>query len=124
MKIPQRRREFAFLYSCGSHKRILRVKHVHILSVHEGESHHNLPKAALGNDDFVRIDLNGDVLQPGDRRTTTILILSFHAKEGQAGSWPTLPGKQVGAGPLEMEKEAIKGMVVRVSKDHTGAALH
>uniref|UniRef100_A0A8C6XVQ0 Uncharacterized protein n=1 Tax=Naja naja TaxID=35670 RepID=A0A8C6XVQ0_NAJNA len=69
-------------------------------------------------------DLNGDVLQPRDRRTTTILILGFHAKEGQAGSWPTLPGKQVGAGPLEMEKKAVEGMVVRISKDHTRAALH
>lgn len=88
------------------------------------EPHHNFSKAAFGNDNLVGVNLNRDVLQPGNCRSASVFILGFHAKERQVGSRPALPSQEVGARPLEVEEEAIKSVVVRVSKHHTSAALH
>lgn len=53
-----------------------------------------------------------------------MLVLGLHAEEGEAGSLQTLSGQQVGTGALEVEEEAIKRVVVRLSKHHARAGLH
>lgn len=53
-----------------------------------------------------------------------MLILGLHTEEGEAGSLQTLSGQQVGTGALEVEEEAIEGVVVGLPKHHARAGLH
>lgn len=53
-----------------------------------------------------------------------MLVFGLHTEEGEAGSLQTLSGQQVGTGALEVEEEAIKGVVVRLPKYHARAGLH
>lgn len=53
-----------------------------------------------------------------------MFVFGLHAEEGEAGSLQTLSGQQVGTGALEVEEEAIKSVVVWLSKHHTRAGLH
>jgi len=81
-------------------------------------------KAALWEDNLVRVDLHKNVPQPGDGGAASVLILGLHVEVGQLGAWPALPGEEVGAGTLEVKEEAIEGVVVWISEHHAGAALH
>lgn len=70
------------------------------------------------------VNLNRDILQPGDGRSSSVFVLGFHTKERQVGSWPALPSKKIGARSLEVEEESVKSVVMRVSEHHARAALH
>uniref|UniRef100_A0A669Q500 Uncharacterized protein n=1 Tax=Phasianus colchicus TaxID=9054 RepID=A0A669Q500_PHACC len=87
-------------------------------------SYLGFPKAALWEDNLMRVDLHKNVPQPGDGGAASVLILGLHVEVGQLGAWPALPGEEVGAGTLEVKEEAIEGVVVRISEHHAGAALH
>lgn len=87
-------------------------------------SYLGFPKAALWEDNLVRVDLHKNVPQPGDGGAASVLILGLHVEVGQLGAWPALPGEEVGAGTLEVKEEAIEGVVVWISEHHAGAALH
>lgn len=53
-----------------------------------------------------------------------MFILCLHTEERKGGSLQTLPGQEVGTGALEVEEEAIKGVVVWFPKHHACAGLH
>uniref|UniRef100_A0A8C4XNK1 Uncharacterized protein n=1 Tax=Falco tinnunculus TaxID=100819 RepID=A0A8C4XNK1_FALTI len=59
-----------------------------------------------------------------DGGAASVFILGLHVEVGQLGVWPALPGKEVGAGTLEVKEEAIEGVVMWISKHHAGAAFH
>uniref|UniRef100_A0A8D2PKD6 Uncharacterized protein n=1 Tax=Zosterops lateralis melanops TaxID=1220523 RepID=A0A8D2PKD6_ZOSLA len=77
-----------------------------------------LPKAALGENNLVRVDLHKNIPQPGDGGAASVLILGLHVEVGQLGAWPALPGEEVGAGTLEVKEEAVEGVVMWISEHH------
>lgn len=65
------------------------------------------------------IHLHCHISQPRNRGDPTVLIFGLHAEEGQPRHLPAGPSQQVRAGSLEVIKEAIEGVVMRVAEYHT-----
>lgn len=114
-------KDFCLIYKQYHKFTILHFKIMKDIIVWLANSHLNCSKTAFWQRDSMTVNFHCHVSEPGNWGHPTVLIFSLDAEEWKPCQLPARPSQQVRTRPLEMIEKAVEGVVMRVTKHHTGA---